>query len=611
MSAPVNFSSGSLVGIDYATKSLSPEHSVITTSGNPQPQITRPILPVSTEYDMIRENYFSHVDVDRSQWMSKLLSSNPEIKQFRERVLPLERAVEFGRLYLPDDRLIDQNLVLSLISQHLRTLGLVESQSSLHSEWDCPLNIPSSLDHSQMVFLIQRGIQHAERFWEFTMDGTAPNDPDKKQLLEEISRVIGGAPVIHDDLKDLSSEKPEDPQFITLSEGKLKAATLNQLIWICTTDSQYKTDDLVNAVCLTYSSFTKASIMFSKISDRFKIALAETDKDKSRRSVELTFDFLYTWMKESGKEMDDSILSVIRSFIEKEIHPKFPRLSERLEDLNHQRNINDSVDKSKAEKVELGTRCTLWTKEFTLTSLPPIEIARQLTIWVSVPFYNIKRSEFLDGSWDDIRLQHRSPNIVKILKSSEIAVGWFTYNMLNPPPGYDRVGIISYFIKVAKKLFKLRNYLSCMNILAAFNSQPIYRLKNTILTQVDKKKMAWVNDMISNKLLNFDDNFKEPIKISNDALKSNPKAPVLPALTGFLSQLAKFTAGVSPMFNKEQIDVHRSLQIFTYIQSIENFQKEKYCYLAIDQVQDYLEGLHQFDGDELLARSHEIEPKTN
>ncbi|KAH0790080.1 RasGEF domain containing protein [Histomonas meleagridis] len=608
MSAPTHTTSNSLDTTTLQSKSLTPHaKAFLDTQEKPtQPQIQRPCLPISPEYDMVRENYFSKVDVDRSQWMAQLLQLNPEIKQFRERVLPLERAVEFGRLYLPDDRLVNHNVVLSLISQHLRTLGLVESQSSLHSEWDCPLNIPTSLDHSQIVLLIQRGIQHAERFWELTMDGTAPNDPDRKQLLEEISRVIGGAPVIQDNGKDLKSETPNDPQFITVVDGVLKSATLNQLIWICTTNSQYKTPDLISAVCLTYSSFTKAGILFSKLCERFKIAFAEPNWDDQRRSVELTFDFLHRWLRESGREMEDSVLSAIRTFVDKEIRPRFPNLCERLRDLDQPRSPDDYIDESRAPKVELGVRHTLWTEEFTLTSLPPVELARQLTMWTSRPFYSIKRSEFLDGSWDDPRRQHRSPNIVKITKKYDVAVSWFTINVLKPPQGFDRVGIISYFIKVAKKLYKMHNYLCCMWVLSAFNNPPLFRLKKTMAV-VDKKKVQWLNDAVK-KLLNFSDNFKVPIDISNNALAKNPKSPVLPALTCILSQLATYTAGVSAMSNNQQINVRRALEIFTYIQSIEKFQKERYCFLPIDQAQDLIEGLVKIDSDELDALSREVEP---
>ena len=157
--------------------------------------IKNSVLPISTEYDMIREKYFIKDGQDRSQWYARFLKENKEAKGFIERVDPVSRASSFARLYLPQNRMISQSLLLSLISQHFRTLGLIDSQSSLHEEWSEPLEAPPYLLRSQLNLIVQRGINNAEKFWEYSLPSAANHENASEILDKEISKTIGGTPL--------------------------------------------------------------------------------------------------------------------------------------------------------------------------------------------------------------------------------------------------------------------------------------------------------------------------------------------------------------------------------------------------------------------------------
>ena len=572
---------------------------------NGEPEIVRPPLPISAEYDMIRRNYFSHVDVDRSQWLSRLLCLHPDIKEFRERVLPVDRAIEFGRLYLPDDRLISQNVLLSLISQHLRTLGLVKSQSSLHEEWDpnpsgdknhAGFSIPTSFNRSQLTFLVQRGIKHAERFWELTMPG-APDEKDKdKHLLEEISRVIGGAPVLQDDSKPLDSDPPENPDEITLdSEGKLKSATVNQLIWICTTRSRFATPELRTMVCLTYSSFVKAKVLFMKLTQRFMKALEEPNPEERDRSVKMTFDFVREWLRESGKEMEPSVVTAMQQFVEEKITPKYPKLT--LQNVLEGQKVEDVVDWTKAEKVDIG-KDVLWCEDFTLTSLSPLELARQLTVWASKYFFNIKRSEFLDGSWEaGSRLMHRSPNIVRLNAQRDAMDTWVFYQIISPPGGKQPEQMLKYCFKVAQELDKMKNYMSCMWFLFGLKRVKDKSNMQDLVAKVKNKYWRWEEEAFD-KLYKLEENWRGPIELFMTEVQNHP---VLPHMDCFLNRIAQFTGAYKTMCG-DQVDVTRGLELFRRIQEIERFQQRRYCLLPIDQAQDLIEGIRKIDEAELAQK---------
>ena len=80
------------------------------TSNDPtNMEVRKEIFSISTEYDIMRENYFCKDNIDRSQWMENIYSKNPSVKKFREQVSPVDRAIEFGNLYLPEERIINQD----------------------------------------------------------------------------------------------------------------------------------------------------------------------------------------------------------------------------------------------------------------------------------------------------------------------------------------------------------------------------------------------------------------------------------------------------------------------------------------------------------------------
>ena len=561
-------------------------------------EVKRLPLPISDEYDMIRENYFSKEDVDRSHWVAQLLENHPEIKELREKVLPLDRAIEFGRLYLPDERLVPHDVLLSLISQHLRTLGLIESQSSLHSEWEGPIDVPTSLNKSQLNFLIQRGVLHAERFWELTMPGTQPADPEKL-LTDEISKIIGDTPATQDAGKTFEEERVDQNSVVDL-----KTATPNQIIWICTTDSQYFTEEIMHSFCLHYTSYFNANVFFDKIKERFHIAFNESG-DKIKRSVALTSKLVAAWMEECGSELEDRLLVAIKNFAESELRPKFPKDADIVVNSLHTTKPEEQIDYSHCPKVELnGTAQSLWACEFDIMNLPPKEFARQLTIHFAKYFYNVKRSEFLDMAWELPQLQHKAPNLVRINNDMNNLTFWCVFKILEKPkPGHDRVEVANYFYKVAKKLYDMQDYQNCGMLLNVFEQHHVHRLK-TLLSQVDNKLQRWAAP-VRDTILSNDMNMRLPIELSEKARATGK--PCLPYLTAYLKRLGNFSASNS--VKKGVVDTTIITQVYQHILNIQAFQAKKYCYLPIDQAQDFLDDIPIVDKANFDTLFDQIDPK--
>jgi hypothetical protein len=534
-------------------------------------------LPISSEFDTMRQS-FCQDDVDRSGWLQQALRDNPEVRTYREQVNPVVRAATFGRLYLPPNRIISPDILLMLISQHLRTLGLVKSQEALHSEWDTTWAIPVHLMHSQLTYLIQRGIFRAEKFWELA------HGSDTTGFDEEISKTIGGAPVIADDVKPLERETIADPNFLRVSpDGTLQEASLNQLILLLTTDTEIKMKHVATAVCIHFKSFTNSRIMFSKVRERFRM----TFKNYDRRGSELTYKFLERWLKKSPGEIEHAVLEAIRVFSEKELAPQFQRQSVFTGHESSPGKAEHFIDYSRAPRVDLGHCKGLWEGQFSLLDLPAIEIARQMTYWTCVRYYAVQRSELVDGAWNKPRLKHRAPNVSAIFAHGSMIYEWAATEMLRCEPA-DRKRVFSFFVEVVINLWELQNYWDGFLLYSGLDKWPILvKFKDLAsgLTQKDQQTL----DII--KKYWVDDGASSPLKRKLHDAARESKQPSVPYLGVLLTDLFRYCEAEIPELNGELINISKFTKIHHFIKLFESFKNPKYCFLPVDQVQGKLDNL--------------------
>lgn len=77
-------------------------------------------------------------DVDRTTWVRDVVHSNPQIKELKERIKPLNRAVSFCKMYNPGKpqvrEKLDKEVMIQLVLQHLRAKGLHRTHKMLQQE---------------------------------------------------------------------------------------------------------------------------------------------------------------------------------------------------------------------------------------------------------------------------------------------------------------------------------------------------------------------------------------------------------------------------------------------------------------------------------------------
>ncbi|EAY07036.1 RasGEF domain containing protein [Trichomonas vaginalis G3] len=552
-------------------------------------------LSVSRERDLANGVFKSSVDVDRSMWRETVLNRNPEIKRLRETVNPLQRAIAFSRQYLPDNRFVDPNVLISLISQHLRTLGLVETHSSLHKEWEHQVSTPH-LQESALALLAQRAIQRSEKFWELTVP-SCHNVPGLKQtqaaLASVVSTTIGSTPKLLEDTSPLSQEKEGDENFIKYENGFPVEASLNQLIYYSTSRKD-RYAELMNAMCLTINSYSSNKVFLKKICER-------TLQCNDQMSVVPCMKLISVWINGAGKDLEPEILEKINLFFEEHVRPRFPTIN--ITSIREIKKTNHLRD-GKTIPVELGNIQGLWNDNFDIIDLPASELARQLTVWSYTRYYAIQRTELLDCAWEKPRLKHRAPNVVALTTHFNLVSQWAASKIIESNLTKKRLDTLSYFINVLNILYDTKNYLDAMAILGGLDHNALYRMKVhfSLLPQSDRDTLEKIRDKFSP-----DKQFAKLRSLFDEAIEN--KEPALPYIGVLLSDLFKFDDATQPFING-LINVRKVMKVYSMIYKIECFSNYKYMYLPIDQVQEKLSKFEPIDEDKLLNRSFEVEPES-
>lgn len=597
----------------------------------------RPKLPISHEFDLLYSHYRSKNDVDRSHWLETLLNEHPEINQTREEVNPLVRAATFSRNYLPAKRLIPHETLLALISQHFRTLGLSQSQASLHSEWGYELNIPPLKLYSQLALLLQRGVYRTEKFWELSMPSVhAPSTQEQiqKALDEEISKTIGDIANVPENESSLADEMPDDERFIKYEivtskgttddkengenkengEGKEPSeykepveASLNQIIYyitkFCNSKNTALISELTSALCLTISSYASNKVFFKKIRERFDMLLNSNDSE-SKGDKLMCVKLLKEWVHRSINEIEPQILDSIKQYVDQNLMvlPEFSKYCQKMFEGRTEDTLIRDIE-GKAEPVILGEKCakTIFTGEFSLFDLPIEEFARQLTVWSSNRYYSIKNCELLDCAWAHPRLKYRAPNVVALTEHYNILNKWVQYSILSEPKLANRISRMEYFISLSQALFDMNNFYDSLAVVSSFEANSIFRLNVhlSLLSPVFKEKLQTLQ-----KKMDVNGNFVALRTLYDGCLRASK--PALPYIGVLLSDLFKYY-DATKTYVEGLINIRKFRAVHKMIAKIKEFMRDKYCIYPIDQVQDKIDQWTDQDDDELYEMSYDVE----
>ncbi|KAG7896506.1 hypothetical protein KL908_001020 [Ogataea polymorpha] len=252
------------------------------------------------------------------------------------------------------------------------------------------------------------------------------------------------------------------------------------------------------------------------------------------------------------------------------------------------------------------------TNKLRLRDIDSMEFARQITLIQFELFNKIDKFDLLARSYRFSRIfKHPEPvgskSIGNFVRNCNVITHFVIYMILRQRDIQARAENIKYFIIVADKLLRLRNYSSMTAIISGLSSTSISRLKKTWVL-VPKHLVANFEKM--DQLMSIGKNYSEYRSILK-VVNEDPE-PCLPFLGMYLSDLRFLTDGNSDYLhnNRNLVNFGKRLSIYRTIQEVIKFNSKAYHFEKIDELWSYFYDMWEQlpDDDKLYNISLKLEP---
>lgn len=417
-------------------------------------------------------------------------------------------------------------------------------------------------------------------------------------------------------------EDPYDDQLILEPDtGQIVAGSLNRLVELLTPIEEV---DLVfvRAFLVTYQLFTTSTTLLAKLSQRYNAprdpALSDEEWRKRVLPIQIrVVNVIKMWIEEFHSDFDDLTISSIRDFLNFQVREYHPSLASKTLLLLDKFCARDS-DGIDVAGVGMGPSRVV---QFSFSSDPPRpivpknifsphlrwddvdeeELARQLTLIEFEFFYKIRTSEFLHQSWSKVKLKHRAPHIISLIRRFNAISEWVGTQIVLEPHLRARAQVLTKLIGIADHLRKLQNYNTLMAFVAVFNSAAVGRLKHTF-SELAPRTLATLNELKT--LMRPDDAY---LNYRTELEASLP--PCVPYLGLYLTELTHAEDG-QPNLVDGLVNFSKCRLIHSIIAHINAHQQKGYNIQAVYQIQQFLRDPQPRLGDKaIFSHSTLIEPR--
>lgn len=433
-------------------------------------------------------------------------------------------------------------------------------------------------------------------------------------------------------------EQSEDDTGVCI----IKGGTLYKLVERLTYH-RYADPTFVRVFLTTYRSFTTPAELLDLLIKRYDIpepCIAE-DKNENESVQCLTREEMKRFKKEYVHPIQLRVLNVLRHWVDQHFYDftredvlgrQLMKFLKRVHNTKTAKKWVETIEKLVQKRLEAASlgpemytfnmppppvewHLTKDPSEFSLLTLHPLEIGRQLTIMQSEIFRAIRPSELVGTVWMKKDKEKLSPNALRMIRFSNRLTTWYELCLCEAQNFEERVGMFTRIVDILMVFQELNNFNGMMEIIGAINSSPIFRLK---LTQEELQKKSPNRYQALRDAMELTDDGHH-VKYNEKLRSINP--PCVPFLGPYLSNILRAEDGnpdFLPNTGDNLINFSKRRMVADITGEIQKYQNMPYNLEVNDDIRQYLDALDPCNGretkeinDYLFDLSLKIEPRNS
>lgn len=452
-------------------------------------------IPKSTSLDGSNSQNQQKINIEelndqRSQWLSRLFSENPQLLAYRERTLPWTGGYSISNVVQTDSIAslyhVNRHKVLELIFQHLFSIGLYQTAEILKEECGHKFQqTEQSWDKTDLLLLISLGILPREDPWKISPD------PHHKCVEEETEEDFFSSQYAEDP-KNIFKELADPNYKVVFKDGlgkdhevsfhTIKLASLRRLILVAISTTL---DDDLNRFFLSLHLVTSLHHFLEHLISLFDFEPPPNsnitfNREIIRRDI---VNLIKKWVNYHGTFIGKNTIKSISRFQTRIINDpncsKFYVFANSI--LLAIKKLSSShstqVEKTKEAPV-IPNAQVIFQPNLKITDPAPIESARQISLIFHTTFKAVYSREFIIAARDHC-ISHQTPTLADFsefgkrftLLILELVVNTYLHSTSN---SIEKV-IIS-LLEICSSLAQLRNYEALACIIRALRCKEILSL---------------------------------------------------------------------------------------------------------------------------------------